>query len=209
MATVLGWTTDAWVAVIAAAALLVSVVAAIVAGVSARHAARSASEAERSNDIAEQLLGLERQRGHREVVDYTERVAPRWEPAKPGTQGYFYFDGSHLQGALRNEGLHAARILLAVMDFGGARVPVQTRVGHDFAWEDNAQVPPGDVLRLRCDPPGHAIGGDARPTLYVDYEAPDLDHPPFGVTVELLAKGTDHRGHRVWRVGAIRRDVRP
>ena len=45
--------------------------------------------------------------------------------------------------------------------------------------------------------------------IYMDYEAPGLNHPPFGVTVELLAKGTDHRRRRIWRVGAVRQDVRP
>lgn len=50
---------------------------------------------------------------------------------------------------------------------------------------------------------------DARPMLYIDYEAPGLSHPPFGVTVELLRQPADARGHLRWRVGAVRYDVRP
>ena len=212
MATVLGWETETWVAAIAAAALVVSIVAAIFAGVSARQAARSASEARRSNDIAEQSLALERQRGDREVVDYTERIAPRWEAAEPDQRGYFNSNGAQLEGSLRNVGRHSARILGAALDVGPRRTRMQTRCGG--GWEDHPHVPAGAVLELQCDvAPVATDGGEgekikARPMIYMDYEAPGLSHPPFGVTIELLDKGTDHRRRRIWRVGAVHQDVR-
>jgi hypothetical protein len=206
----LGWTAETWGPVIAAAATIVAVLAAASAWKSARAAADTAEEARRGRLIAEQSLALERERSHREVADYTERVAPRWQATELDERGYFSSDGSHLEGSLRNGGLHGARILLAVLDMAGPRAAVQTRCDGTASggWEEHPDVPPGSVLQLRCDLDGLPISGDARPMLYMDYEAPGLNHPPFGVTVELLRQRSDARGHTRWRVGAVRNDVR-
>ncbi|MDP8910102.1 MAG: hypothetical protein M3N47_13530 [Chloroflexota bacterium] len=204
--TVLAWDASTWIVVVAAGALVVAIAVAL-PWKRATAPGRSAEEARRSREIAEESLALERQRSHREIADYTERVAPRWEATEPDQRGYFHSDGSQLEGALRNAGLHGARVLLAVLDVGRPRVRMQTRCDGD--WEDQPHVPPGSVLQLRCELDGVRLDGGARPMLYMDYDAPGLDRPGFGVTVELLASGGDHRGRRAWRVGAIRPDVRP
>ena len=205
--TALGWDAGTWGIVVAAGALVVAIAAAAFAYTSARAASTSAEEATRSREIAEQALAIDKERSHREIADYTERVAPRWEAAEPDQRGYFHSDGLQLEGALRNVGLHGARILLAVLDVGRPRVRMQARCADD--WEDQPHVPPGSVLQLRCDLDGVPIDGADRPMLYMDYDAPGLNHPPFGVTVELVSKGTDHRQCRIWKVGATRPDVRP
>jgi hypothetical protein len=208
----LGWGSATWAVVIAGAAFVVAGLSAAFAWTEARAARRSASaaevsadEARRSREVAEQALALDRERNHREIADYTERVAPRWEAAESDQRGYFSSDGSQLEGSLRNAGLHGASITVAVLDVGSPRVRMQTRCGSD--WEDHPHVSPGAVLELRCDVSGVPIDG-ARPMIYMDYEAPGLNHPAFGVTVELVSKGTDHRGRRIWGVGAVRQDVR-
>lgn len=212
--TFVGWGSATWAVVIAVGALAVAGVSAAFAGTEAHSARRSASaaevsaeEARRSREIAEQALAIDRERSHREVADYTERVAPRWETAEPDQRGYFSSDGKQLEGSLRNAGLWGARIAIAALDVGKPRVGMQTRCGGD--WEAHPHVSPGAVLELRCDIAGVPIDGGARPMIYMDYEAPGLNHPAFGVTVELVSKGTDHRGRRIWRVGAVRQDVRP
>ena len=192
----------------------VGVIVALLARFDARRAAKAAQDmadlARQSTQIAEQGLALERERSHREITDYTERVAPRWEATEPDERGLFRTEGSYLVGGLRNTGLHGARILLAALDVAAPRVPVETRCPDtgDGEWEDEPHVPPGSVLELRCDVAELPMDGGARPTLYMDYDAPGLNHPEFGVTIELLRRPAGVGGGPQWKVGAVRSDLR-
>lgn len=207
----LGWTSGTWAVAIAT----VGVVVAVLARFDARSAAKAARETveltRTSTQIAEQGLTLERERSHREVADYAERLAPRWEATEDDAQGFFRTNGSYLTGSLRNSGLSGARVLVAVLDVAGPRAAVQTRcAGSDNgAWEDEPHVPPGAVLELRCELAGLPIDGSARPMLYMDYDAPGLNHPMFGVTIELLRRPAGPDGQPQWKVGAVKNDLRP
>ena len=203
------WSGETGGPIIAAAALAIAFLARLDARKSARAASATADEARRARVVAEESLALERQRSHREITDYAAQVAPRWEATDPDERGFFSSDGEYLTGGFRNAGLHGARIIVAALDVAGPRAPVQTRCDGPASggWEDHPHVPPGAVLRLRCELAGLPIDSNARPMLYIDCEAPRLSHPPFGVTVELLRQPDDARGHR-WRVGAVREDVR-
>jgi hypothetical protein len=206
----LGWDGNTWGPLIAAAALVVAFLARLDARKSANAAAETARQARRSTELAEEGLALERQRSHREIGDYAQRVAPRWEPTEPDERGFFVSDGEHLSGALRNTGLHGASIIDAALDVAGARAQVQTRCDGSASggWESHPHVPPGAVLQMRCELEGLPIMSDARPMLYIDYDAPGLNHPPFGVTAELLRQQEDVRGRARWRLGAMREDIR-
>jgi hypothetical protein len=207
----LGLSDGAWAVVIAAVGVVVATLARFDARKAAKAAVDTAELARQATDIAEQGLMLERERSHREIADYTERVAPRWEATEPDERGYFRTDGSHLVGSLRNSGLHGARILVAALDVAGPRAAVQTRCPDSDieGWDDEPHVPPGSLLELRCDLTGLPIEGGARPMLYMDYDAPGLNHPMFGVTVELLRRPAGPDGLAQWRVGAIKNDLRP
>jgi hypothetical protein len=200
-----------WAVVVSAVGLIVAVVARFDARKAAKAAEESAQQQRRSTDLAEQALTLERERSHREAGDYAERVAPRWEAAESGPGGLFHTDGSHIFGSLRNGGLHSARILVAVLDVAGARGAMQTRCrdADDDQWADMPHVPPGSLLDVRCDLSHLPVDGGARPMIYMDYDAPGLDHPLFGATIELLRQGAAADGQPQWRVGTIRNELRP
>jgi hypothetical protein len=68
--------------------------------------------------------------------------------------------------------------------------------------------PRGALLDVRCELDGLPIDGGARPMIYMDYDAPGLNHPLFGVTIELLRKGAGSDGLPRWKIGAIRNDLR-
>jgi hypothetical protein len=211
MLALLDWSSGTWAVVFSAIGLMVAVAARFDARRAAKAAEESAEQQRRAADLAEQGLSLERERSHREVGDYTERVAPLWEASAEGPDGFFRTDGSHMLGSLRNSGLHGARILVAALDVAGPRAGMQTRCrdSGDDQWQDEPHVPPGSVLELRCDLSGLPINSDARPMVYMDYDAPGLNHPMFGVTIELLRRGVGANGQPQWKVGAIRNDLRP
>lgn len=210
MLAFLSWSSGTWAVVFSAIGVIVAIVARLDARRAAKAAEESAEQQRRATDLAEQALSLERERSHREVGAYTERVAPRWEAAAEGADGFFRTDGSCMFGSLRNCGLHGARILVAALDVAGPREGMQTRCrdSGDDRWDGEPHVPPGSVLELRCDLSGLPINGDARPLIYMDYDAPGLNHPMFGVTIELLRTGAGADGRPEWKVEAIRNDLR-
>ncbi len=52
------------------------------------------------------------------------------------------------------------------------------------------------------------IDSGARPSIYMAYDAPGLNHPAFGVTIELLRRGSGADDQPQWVVGAIRANLR-
>jgi hypothetical protein len=206
----LGWNSETWTPLIAALAVAIATIALIYARRTAKATDAQAAATARATDIAERALAFERQRSHREESDYTERVAPRWEATELDARGEFQSDDASLRGSLRNAGLTGATVVAAALDVGSGRFPMEVRAEGtpNGDWEAHPHVPPGSVLELRCAL-ASSIRGRSRPMIYMDYEAPGLNHPPFGVTIELVRRPADARGQTRWHVGPIREDLRP
>ena len=226
LATVFGWDQGTWTVVVSLLALAVALGGLIVAigskGTSTRaadEAARSATAAERSAEAAEastdlqrQAVDIERTRARREQLEAVQELGPKWEATEEGEAGYFTSDGSRMRGSLRNVGLATAAVQGAYMDFDGQRALVRTRCDGPHGgggWASRVQVPPQAVLQLDCDLAGINLGGQARPSFYMDYEQTGADTGLLGVTIELLRSGTTAAGKDAWRVGQVRGGLLP
>lgn len=210
-AALLGWSAETWGAVLTAVGIVVAIAIAIAVALEARRGRTKAppdtsgQEARRYALRADEAAGLEGKRNKRAIAGYGDSVAPRWEVGESGGHAFFASDGSELEGALCNVGSSGAEILLVMLEVAGSRVRMQTRHADGAGeWEDHPYVAPGSLLQLRCGLDGLAMGGDVRPKLRIDYEAPTLDYPAFGVTLELLRHGSDPRGRTLWRLRSSR-----
>jgi len=184
---------------------VISFASVAVALLSARHAKRSAAAAERGVSVQERGLQLERNRERRERLEAVKFHGPAWEPVDDGMTGSF--TGQRLSGALRNSGLMTATVVGARLDHNGRCAVVRTRCDPPQGggrWGTRVFVPPQSVLELEADLDGIDLAGDARPSLYMDYEQLGADTGLHGVTVELLRSGSSMAGQAQWRVGRIR-----
>lgn len=216
---VLAWSSSTWSVIIAAIGAAISIASVGAAAYSARHsrrsadaASRSADSAERSVDLQKEALELERNRASREQLETIKTLGPSWEAAEDGVQGQFVSDGQQLSGRIRNAGLMTATVLGAWLDYNGQRAVLRTRC--DTAqggggWASRVFVPPQGVLELQGDQAGIDLAGDARPTIYIDYEQLGTDTGLLGVTIELLREGSSPSGDACWRVGRIRSGLLP
>jgi hypothetical protein len=226
VATFLGWDQGTWTVIVSALALAIALGGLIVAIGShrtstraANEAARSATAAERSASAAEQstelqreALEIERMRNRRERLDAVKEHGPKWEATEQGEAGYFTSDGSRMRGGLRNVGLTTAAVRGSYLDFDGQRALVRTRcdgLHGGGGWASKVNVPPQAVLELDCDLSGIHMRGNARPSLYMDYQQVGAEAGLLGVTVELLRSGNTAAGKDAWRVGRIREAVLP
>jgi len=182
---------------------------------SAGAARRSADASERSAATQEEALELERHRAAAERFKASEEFAPKWEALSDSSEGLFVLRDGVFAGALRNAGLTGANVHLAVLDLpSGGRMTVSTRRepsgGASGGWESHPHVPPGGVLWLRCEMTSDALSSDARPSIYMDFQATGLAHVgDLGVTLELTREGAAADGALAWKVGRVRAGLRP
>jgi hypothetical protein len=226
IATVFGWSQGTWTVVVSLLALVVALGGLVVAIGSHRtsrraveETARSASAAERSAGAAEDSAQLqregveiERMRERRERLQAVKERGPEWEATEEGEAGYFLSDGERMRGGLRNVGLTTAAVQGAYIDFDGQRAAVRTRCDGPHGgggWASKVYVPPQAVLELDCGLGGIRLQGNARPSLYMDYEQLGADVGLLGVTFELLRTGNTAAGKDAWRVGRIREGLLP
>jgi hypothetical protein len=208
-------------------AIIVAITGLVVGWLSYQAAARSASaaetsavEARRSADAAEsgvrlqeEALELERNRERREWRErHRDATNAEWEPAEDGEAGFFRSTSTEFVGALRNTGLTSTRIRGAYLDFDGQRALLHTRCegpNGSGGWESSPSVPPQAVLLLRASIGPAGLRGDARPTIYMDFDAAGIDNGIEGVTIELLRAGSAPTGEALWRVGRSRMALLP
>lgn len=183
------------------------------AEVSAVEARRSANAAERGVRVQEEALELERDRERREAIRrYRDSTTAEWEPVDAGEVGYFRSSTDEFNGALRNSGLTATRVRGAYLDYDGQRSLILTRCdgpNGSGGWESSPSVPPGAVLQMRADISPAGLRGDARPTIYMDFDAAGIDNGLEGITIELLRAGSSPTGDALWRIGRSRMAVLP
>lgn len=219
VATVFGWSVETWTVIAALLAVAVALASFIVAWRShgtakraADQAKRSASAAERSADLQSEALAIEKNRDQRERLEAVKSLGPEWEAVEPGEAGCFSSTTDQMRGRLRNSGLMVATVHDAYFDFDGQRAAVRTRCDGaqgGGGWASTVHVPPQSVLELECDLQGITLRGDARPSLYLDFEQPGTETGMHGVTVEFLRTGTTASGDAAWRVGRVRRGLLP
>lgn len=106
-----------------------------------------------------------------------------------------------------------AKIMGAWLDFNGQRAVVRTRCdppqGGGGGWASTVFVPPQTILDLDALPDGIDLRGDARPSIYIDYEQVGADTGLLGATIDLRRRGSTPTAHQVWRIGDIRPGVLP
>jgi hypothetical protein len=222
----LGWSGETWIAVLAGAALIVSLAGLFVAwraqstaDSAAEDAKRSATAAERSASAAEErtilhreALEIERTRVSRERLESIKAHGPEWEAAEAGEAGRFTVTNGLMEGALRNVGLAVASVQSAHLDCDGRRAVVLTRCdgpNGGGGWASTVSVPPQGLLSLKCDLEGMPLHGQVRPSLYLDFVQVGADTGQLGATIQLLRQGQTASGKDAWRVGDIRPGVLP
>jgi hypothetical protein len=212
----LGWSAETWAVVVGAVAAVAAVAGVVVAVIKKPAEPKPDPEElaarKRELELREEAAEQERQRAARERMQILRERDPEWEPAEDGPAGYFTSDSSELVGALRNVGLHIAKVTGAYLDFDGQRStfavkcdPAQGGGGYIAT----ATVPPQAVMSMRCDVRGMRLDGLARPSIYIDFEGLGGVTGDLGVTIPLLRNAEDPRGHALWKLGTPRYALMP